>query len=115
MRLLKIVAVLLALTAVAAALTRPGPAEFDAMLDRAIRDRVASTDVDLSGEALPAVALAACKLRPTDCVRLVREALDVRFEERLLFTRATVTARDRTTTCRGAFGRFVCDRPLAAP
>lgn len=113
MRLLRYLAIALILLAVAAALTRPGPAEFDAMLEAAIRDRVANTDISAEGEPFGTVALAACKLRPSDCVRLVRQSLEVRFERRLLFTRATVEGFGRSVTCRGAFGRFVCDRPLA--
>ncbi len=83
------------------------------MLDAAIRDRVANTDIGTQGEGLPALALAACKLRPTDCVALVRETLDVRFEQRLFWTTARVQGLGgRSTTCRGAFTRFTCDRPL---
>jgi hypothetical protein len=115
MRLLVILALLLALTGVAAALTRPGAAEFDAMLDRAIRERLAATDIDASREALPNVALAACKLRPTDCVGLVRAGLDVTFEQRAFHTVARVEGFGRSATCRGAFGRFVCDRAIGAP
>jgi hypothetical protein len=105
--------VLLAVAAGVAMATRPGPGEFDAMLDAAIRDRVANTDVGAQGEALPALALAACKLRPTDCVRLVRETLEVRFEQRLFWTTARVEGLGgRSVVCRGAFARFACDRPL---
>jgi len=78
------------------------------MLDRVIRDRVANTDIGTGGEALPTLALAACKLRPTDCVALVREALDVRFDEGLFMTRVSVEGLGRTMTCRGAFTRFFC-------
>lgn len=112
MRLILFVVVLAALVAAAAMATRPGRAEFDAMLDAAIRHRVATTDIDASGEALPTLALAACKLRPSDCVRILRDTLDVRFDQGLFVTRATVEGLGRTTTCTGAFTRFVCDRPL---
>jgi hypothetical protein len=108
MRLILILAVLLAVLAGVAVVTRPGPAAFDAMLDRVIRDRVANTDIGVDGEALPTLALAACKLRPSDCVALVREALDVRFEQGLFTTRVTVDGLGRTMTCRGAFTRFIC-------
>jgi len=108
MRLILILVAVLALIAVAAVVTRPGPAAFDTMLDRVIRDRVANTDIGTGGEALPTLALAACKLRPTDCVALVREALDVRFDEGLFMTRVSVEGLGRTMTCRGAFTRFFC-------
>jgi hypothetical protein len=113
MRLILILAAIIILVALAAAVTRPGPAEFDAMLDEVIRTRVANADLEAGGDALPTLALAACKLRPTDCVAVVRQALDVRFDERAFTTRVTVEGFRRSTTCTGAFGRFFCDRPLA--
>ena len=108
MRLIRFLLALLVVVALAAYLTRPGPAAFDAMLDRLIRDRVAQTDIGTGGEALPTLALAACKLRPTDCVALVREALDVRMDEGLFMTRDSVEGLGRMMSCRGAFTRFVC-------
>ena len=108
MRLIRFLLALLVVVALAAYLTRPGPAAFDAMLDRLIRDRVAQTDIGTGGEALPTLALAACKLRPTDCVALVREALDVRMDEGLFMTRVSVEGLGRRMSCRGAFTRFVC-------
>ena len=108
MRLILILLAMVAVVAVAAIVTRPGPAAFDAMLDRVIRERVASTDIGTGGEALPTLALAACKLRPTDCVALVRAALEVRFDQGLFMTRVSVDGLGRTMTCRGAFTRFVC-------
>lgn len=113
MRLLRLVLLLAAMAAVAAWATRPGEAAFEAMLDDAVREKVATTDLDAAGQALPTLALAACKLRPTDCVALVREAIEVRYDRRLFTTRATVTGLGRETTCLGAFGRFFCRRPLA--
>jgi hypothetical protein len=113
MRLFLILAALVVLVALAAAVTRPGPAEFDAMLDEAIRTRVANADLEARGDALPTLALAACKLRPSDCVAVVRQALDIHFDEGAFTTRVTVEGFRRSTTCTGAFGRFFCERPLA--
>lgn len=113
MRLILILAAIVVLIALAAAVTRPGPAEFDAMLDQAIRARVASTDLEAGGDTLPTLALAACKLRPSDCVAVVRQALDIRVDERAFTTRVTVQGFRRSTTCTGVFGRFFCERPLA--
>lgn len=113
MRLILILAALVVLVALAAAVTRPGPAEFDAMLDEAIRARVANTDLEAGGDALPTLALAACKLRPSDCAAVVRQALDIRVDERAFTTHVTVEGFRRSTTCTGAFGRFFCKGLLA--
>ncbi len=102
-----------AVLALAAFATRPGPEAFEALLDRAVRARVADTDLDAGREPLPTLALAACKLRPTDCVQVLRQALEVTYDRRLLTTRATVRGLGRETTCIGVFGRFFCRRPLA--
>lgn len=113
MRLILIAVVSLGLLAGVAIATRPGPAAFDAMLDTAVRDKVANTDLDGEDEALPTLALAACKLRPSDCVTIVRELLDVRIDERLFYTRVRIEGLRRSATCTGAFTRFFCDRPVA--
>ena len=114
MRLLLSLALLLALLGIAAFATRPGPAEFDAALETAIRDRVANTDFGAGdGDAFAQVALVGCKLRPSDCVRLVRDSLDVTLEKRLFTTRVTVEGLNRSATCTGAFGRFFCKELLA--
>ncbi|MCX7888669.1 MAG: hypothetical protein N2422_02925 [Rhodobacteraceae bacterium] len=113
MRLFLAALALVLLAVVAAAVTRPGPEAFDAMLADAIRDRVANTDIgENSGDALDSVALAACKLRPSDCIRLVRQAIDVRMDERVLYTVADVHGFGRDARCWGAFGRFWCSTDL---
>jgi hypothetical protein len=107
MRLILALIVILGLAGLAAHLTRPGEAEFDAALDAAVRDRIARTDVGEGSDGpLAEIALAACKLRPSDCIELLRRSMDVQFEERAFTTRATVEARDRRASCIGAFGRF---------
>ena len=65
------------------------------MLERGIRDRVANTDIGADADLGPTIALAACKLRPSDCVALVRQSLDVRFDEGIFVTRARVQGFNR--------------------
>lgn len=112
MRLLTILVVLLAVLAGAAFATRPGPRQFDALLERAIREKVANTDVDGQGDAIATIALVGCKLRTSDCVKLVRESLDVSFDERAFYTRVHIEAPRRSFDCTGAFGRFFCRKAL---
>ncbi|MDP3341899.1 hypothetical protein [Frigidibacter sp.] len=113
MRLLTLLVLLLAGVGIAAFATRPGPAEFDATLEAAIRDRVANTDVGEGSDPFAQIALVGCKLRPSDCIRLVRDSLDVTFEDRPFTTRVTVEGLNRSATCTGAFGRFFCKDLLA--
>jgi hypothetical protein len=99
---------------IAAHLTRPGEAELAAQIEAAVRERVANTDLDASGDPVATVALAACKLRPSDCADLVRGVLDVRMERGPFATRAVIGGFGRETRCLGVFGRFFCRRPERA-
>lgn len=119
MRALLVALILILLVAGAAAVTRPGPEQFDAMLDKAIRERVANANVENGGaagfgkgDALDSIALLACKLNTSDCVRLVRLAIDAKIDERVLFTVADVSGFGRDARCYGAFGRFWCGEEL---
>lgn len=111
MRILIAIVVLILGIAAAAFATRPGPAEFDAMLDKAIREKVANSDIGENDNAFGTIALIGCKLRPSDCVQLARESLDLRFQDHTLYTRVTAEAFGRKVRCVGAFGRFRCDKP----
>lgn len=112
MRLLKVLLLLAAIAAVAAWATRPGEAAFEAMLDQALRERLAAADLAAVQARVPALALAACKLRPGDCAALLREAITVRHDRRLFTTRVTVEGLGREASCLGLFGRFFCRRTL---
>lgn len=110
MRTLALLALVLAIAAWA---TRPGPEAFDAMLRAAIAEKVATTDVDASGDAVATLALVGCKLRPGDCFQALRATLDVTFDRGLFTTRATVRGLTEAT-CTGAFTRFFCREDLLA-
>lgn len=112
MRLIFWAILLAALLGVAAWLTRPGVAAFDAMLKQAVERRIATTDVDAGGDALATVALIGCKLKPSTCFEVVRASLEVEAEDRTLFTRFRVKGFGRETTCTGAFTKVWCTRPV---
>ena len=112
MRLIGLLAVLALILAGAAYVTRPGIEDFDALLKTQIEAMVASTDVGASDDALGTVALIGCKLRPTDCIALIRESLDVTEEQHPLYSRFHVTAAKHEFTCTGAFTKIWCKRPL---
>ena len=106
-------AILLAfLLGAAAWTTRPGLAAFDAMLRHEIETKIATIDVDASGDALATVALIGCKLKPSTCFEVDRESLEVEAEDRTLFTRFRVRGFGRETTCTGAYTKIWCDSPI---
>ena len=112
MRLIGLLAVLALVLAGAAYATRPGLADFDALLKSQIEAKIATTDVGASDDALGTVALIGCKLRPTDCVSLIRQSLDVVEEQHVLYSRFHITASKRDLTCTGAFTKIWCSRPI---
>lgn len=109
MRIFVAIAVLVVVVALIAVATRPNEKDFDRMLDAAVREKIATTDVDASGDALGTIALVGCKLRPTDCVRLLREALDVKITQSAFTTRVEFEGINRKGACIGAFRKFWCD------
>ncbi|MCB2110326.1 MAG: hypothetical protein H6895_14695 [Defluviimonas sp.] len=109
MRLIAIVVALLVILAAAAWATRPGEAAFNAMLKAAVERRIATTDIGAdTGDAAETLVLVGCKLRPSDCVKLLRESLDVSVEKHLFWTRYRVSGFKRGTSCTGAFTRVWC-------
>ncbi len=109
MRLIVGLLVVLALVAGAAFATRPGKAEFDAMVKQGIEHKIATADVGKGdGDTLAQIALIGCKMRPTECVQAILGALDVTVEKRALYTSYKVKSLRRETTCTGAFTKVWC-------
>lgn len=102
------IALLVILLAVAAWLTRPGEAAFDDMLRDRLEVQIATADVDDAQDPIAAIALVACKLRPSGCFELVREGLEVSVEDRLLYTTIRAEGFGSRTVCTGAFTRLWC-------
>lgn len=105
--------VVLVIVAGVAMLTRPGEAEFDAMLKEAVQQKIATTDIGSQGDdVIGTVALIGCKLQPTDCVAILRDMLDVTVKDHTLYTSYAVKGLKRETTCTGAFTKIWCQRPV---
>lgn len=105
--------VLVGLAAAGAAyVTRPGLAAFDAVLKSEIEKRIATTDIGASDDAIGTIALIGCKLRPSDCIALIRQSLEVVEERHPFHVTFRVKAAKRDFVCTGAFARIWCDRPL---
>jgi hypothetical protein len=109
----KWVVLLIGVAAAAAWLTKPGEATFDDMLRAQLERQVASADIGDQGDPIAAIALVACKLRPSDCFRLVRDGLDVTVEDRVLYTRIRANGFGKRTLCTGAFTKLWCREAAA--
>ena len=116
MRVIMAILAVLAILAVVAWATRPGEAEFNALLKELIERKIATTDIGASGDdALGTIALVGCKLRPTDCVKLIRDTLDVTIVRHAFHTSYSLKGLGRTATCTGAFTKIWCERGAITP
>ncbi|HPE25981.1 hypothetical protein [Albidovulum sp.] len=104
----KWVILLIVLAAGAAWLTKPGVAAFDDMLRARLEHQIATEDVGSQEDPIAAIALVACKLRPSGCFKLVREGLEVTVDDRVLYTQIRADGFGTRTVCTGAFTRLWC-------
>lgn len=116
MRVIVALILVLAVAAAAAWATRPGKAEFDAIVKAGIEHRIATADVGKTdGDALATIALIGCKMRPTECLQAILGALEVNVDKRALYTAYTVKSLRRETTCTGAFTKVWCSGDVMEP
>lgn len=99
---------LLIFAAGAAYLTKPGEADAEAKLREEVMIGVATQDLDAAQGTGAALALAACKLRPSECYDLLRSGLTVTYTDQTLFSKVEVEGFDRKATCYGVYTRFFC-------
>ena len=102
----KWVILLIVLATGTAWLTKPGVAAFDDMLRARLEHQIATEDVGSQEDPVAAIALVACKLRPSGCFKLVREGLEVTVDDRVLYTQIRADGFGTRTVCTGAFTRL---------
>ena len=93
---------------VGAWLTKPDAADAEAALREEVMIAVARQELGEGRGVGGDLALAACKLRASDCYDLLRSGLDVTFADRTFFVQVEVSGFDRRATCYGAFTKFIC-------
>ncbi len=105
---MRILIVVIVLVLGGAWLTKPDEADAEAVLRDQVMIAVARQDLGEGRSTGENLALAACKLRPSDCYDLLRSGLEVSYTDRTLFLRVDVDGYDRRATCFGVYTRFVC-------
>jgi len=108
MRALGFLIIVLGLAAGAAFMTKPSAADAEAALREQITLAVAKQDLGEGRSTGENLALAACKLRPSDCYDLLRSGMDVIVTDQTFFTKVELDGFNRRATCYGAFTKFVC-------
>lgn len=108
MRRLMILVGLVAALCIAALLTKPGEEAAEARLNAALRAQVDRQDIAEQDDLIGTAALIGCKLRPQECVGLLRRGVEMTVEDRTLYTKVEISGLERDARCYGAFGRFWC-------
>ncbi len=106
---------LLVVLAVAGFLTRPGADEVEAELREGLYQRLFTTEIDAGRDMLGNAAIIACRLDPATCFDVLRQGLEVRYEDRWLYAKVEVEGFRRRAECWGAFGQFWCPGGFSAP
>ncbi len=114
MRLLIAAIAALIAVAVAAHLTRPTRADFERMVDAAVRARIAATELEQADDIGNAFVLAGCKLRTTQCVELLMATVHVDIQQGILTSSLEYEGLKRRGRCIGAFHRFWCSSDPSA-
>jgi hypothetical protein len=94
--------------ALAAAMTRPGRADFETFAAARLQDQIVRMDIGDENDPLAAAAVALCKLKPADCSGMILSAIDIRFRKGPFSATAEADWNGRGFSCLGAFGRFWC-------
>jgi hypothetical protein len=94
--------------ALAAAVTRPDRADFEAFAAARLQDQIIRMDIEDESNPVGAAAVALCKLKPSDCSEVILAAIDIRFRKGPFSVTAEADWNDRGFSCLGAFGRFWC-------
>ena len=92
----------------AAYLTKPGEADAEAVLRDQVMMGVARQELGEGRGTAENLALAACKLRPSDCYELLRSGLDVTYTDKTFYLQVDVVGFERQARCYGAFTQFLC-------
>ena len=105
--MLKLV-LLLAVVAGVAYSTKPGEAEAEDTLREQLILAVAKAELGEGRSAGQNMALAVCKMRPSDCYEIVRPEIATVYSDFVLFSRITLDGLGQTATCYGLFTTFIC-------
>ena len=98
---------MLFMAAIVAWLTNPGMDDAEAELKRQVFAALESQSMG-SGTGLDAAALLACRVSPEACYDLVRTGIDIRHDNRFLYSRFDLEGFGRNARCYGMFTKFYC-------
>jgi len=110
----RLLLIIIVLAGVAAYLTKPSQADVEAQIRSLIGDAITAGQLDDVTDPAAMVLLATCQANPAGCAELALAAMDVRYEDRVIYARIDVAGFGRQAVCYGLYTRLVCPRGLSA-
>ncbi len=98
----------LALGASAAFFTKPDEERAEALLGEMILSGINSQDISLDKSATGNALLLGCKLRPSDCLKVLRTQLTTQYEDYSLISTFSAKGLGFKAWCVGAFTKLTC-------
>ena len=104
----------LVLGAAAAFFTKPSEEKAEALLGEMIMSGINSQDISLEKSAAGNALLLGCKLRPSDCLKVLRTQLSTQYEDYTLVSTFAAQGLGFKAWCIGAFTKLTCPGGLKA-
>lgn len=98
--------------AIAAFATKPSEADVERMLKDQMISSINKTSVDPKRDLFGSLILFGCKFGPEPCYELLRQTMEVVYEDELLYAKISVHANERRMNCLGLFNQLRCPKFL---
>ncbi len=108
MGLIKLLAALAMIAAVAAFVTKPDAQAAEKVLKQQLMSALAKEEIKPNAGGASTVALIGCKLNPQACYDLVRRGIRTTYDDRTLYARFDLEGFGKEAVCYGAFTQFFC-------
>jgi hypothetical protein len=95
--------------------TKPSRDEFDKELTSMMREKLTSPDFNKEKDVSFNLAVLGCKLKPEECLSLIRRAYVVSTYDYFVVTRHVVSGPGASISCFGLLRQFVCDGMVSLP
>jgi hypothetical protein len=104
-----LILVLLIVSAGALFATAPNKAEVEQQIEDRLMQRIDDLDAAQAEDDVSRLLVTTCKLGRSGCARLIRSLMDIRFEDRWLYSKTVVQlGRENPVSCYGLLGRIIC-------
>lgn len=106
--------IVLVLAAAVAFFTKPSEEKAEELLGQLILTGINAQDISLDKSAAGNALLLGCKLRPSDCLTVLRSQLATQYSDYTLVSTFAAEGLGFKAWCIGAFGKLTCPGGLKA-